>query len=158
MVVLILRANRAQTLQFSNKRKYTYVGSDIRTSAISAQNYNQSQFLRNFRHSQRCYRSSQSSRLCLWENFRHVSRYCSTAIFRKAYRLFETSLYCCPATNRYIAEDLNLNHSSFIYRKLRLLFVHLARSSYSLTGAMEFPQPYIKSDLKRFMSNRMALW
>jgi len=38
----ILRENRAQKFQFSNKHKY--VGSDVMISTIFDQNYNQSQF------------------------------------------------------------------------------------------------------------------
>jgi len=102
--------------------------------------------------SRRWYRRSQSSRMwrrVFGQNIPRVSKYCSAAIFRKAYRLFETSLYCPPATNLYISEDLNLNHNSIIsYRKLRLPFVQLACSSYSLRGAMEFLHSYIKSELK----------
>ena len=41
---LVLSENTAQTLQFRNERKYMYVGSDVRISAVSDQNYNQSRF------------------------------------------------------------------------------------------------------------------
>lgn len=131
---LILRENRAQTLKFSNKRKY--VGSDVKVLFSIWPKLQPITILRDFRLSQRCYRRCQLSRMwrCVFGRIiLHVSRYYIAAIFRLALRFFETSLYCSPATKRYVAEDLSMNHRSFIsYRKLVCsvglcnLHVHLA--------------------------------